>query len=101
MSDEYVMYGEKNQDNLIQIKPISLSDITEAIFKTVDTTREFKTEKEKNSELENESKYSAELNEILTQLHEADDYISETRQNTSRLGVETRSMLDDLRKQLS
>jgi hypothetical protein len=54
----------------------------------------------KNSELENESKYSAELDEVFTQLHEADDYIAETRQNTVQLGIETRSMLDDLRKQL-
>lgn len=53
-----------------------------------------------NSELENESEYSVELDEILTQLHEADSHIAETRQNTVRLGVETRSMLDDLRKQL-
>lgn len=53
-----------------------------------------------NSELENESEYSVELDEILTQLHEADSHITETRQNTVRLGVETRSMLDDLRKQL-
>jgi hypothetical protein len=54
----------------------------------------------KNFELQEESKYSAELDEILTQLHEADDRIAETRQNTVQLGIETRSMLDDLRKQL-
>jgi len=53
-----------------------------------------------DSELENESKYSAELDEIFTQLHEADYCIAETRQNTVRLGIETRSILDDLRKQL-
>lgn len=53
-----------------------------------------------NSELENESEYSAEIDEIFTQLHEADDDIAETRQNTVQLGIETRSMLNDLRKQL-
>lgn len=53
-----------------------------------------------NSETENNSKYSAELDEIFTQLHEADYCIAETRQNTVRLGIETRSILDDLRKQL-
>jgi hypothetical protein len=44
---------------------------------------------------------NAQLDEIFTQLHEADDYIAKTRQNTTRLRVETRSMLNDLRKQLS
>ena len=53
-----------------------------------------------NSELENESECSVELDEILTQLHEADSHIAETRQNTLRLGIETRSMLDGLRQQL-
>jgi hypothetical protein len=90
MSDvEVKLSGEKDRDNLIQsfkgivygLTPISISDL--------DT-----------EEVENESKYSAELDEIFTQLHEADDYISETRQNTTRLRVETRSMLNDLRKQL-
>ncbi len=54
-----------------------------------------------DSELDKESEYSAELDKIFTQLHKADDRIAETRQNTVRLGIETRSMLDDLRKQLS
>ena len=55
---------------------------------------------ESNLEKLEESEYSAELDETFTQLHEADDRIAETRQNTMRLGIETRSMLDDLRKQL-
>ena len=49
---------------------------------------------------QNESKYSTELDEIFTQLHDADRHIAETRKNTMRLGIETKSMLDDLRKQL-
>lgn len=53
-----------------------------------------------NIELEVDSEYSAELDEILSQLNDTDDRIVETRQNTVRLGIETRSMLDDLRKQL-
>ena len=52
------------------------------------------------SKRQNESENSIELNKIFTQLHDADQYIAETRQNTVRLGTETRSMLDDLRKQL-
>jgi hypothetical protein len=72
-----------------------MSDVSYREFKV-----EEKVEEIKNSELENESKYSAELDEIFTQLHEADDCISDTRQNTSRLRVETRLMLNDLRKQL-
>jgi hypothetical protein len=53
-----------------------------------------------DSELKKETEYSSELDEIFIQLHEADERIAETRQNTTRLRVETRSMLDDLRKQL-
>ena len=53
-----------------------------------------------NSETEENSEHSAELEKIFTKLHAADDRIAETRQNTVRLGIETRSMLDDLRKQL-
>lgn len=49
---------------------------------------------------EKNAEYSAEIDQIFTQLHEADKRIAETRQNTVRLGIETRSMLDDLRKQL-
>lgn len=48
----------------------------------------------------NESKYSTELDEIFTQLHDTDRYIAKTRKNTVRLGIETRSMLNDLRQQL-
>jgi hypothetical protein len=103
--------GEKDQDNLIQssegivygLTPIShlggAGKITLAVTRTLGGGVVF-SETVKNSELENESKYSAELDEIFTQLHEADDYIAETRQNTTRLRVETRSMLNDLRKQL-
>lgn len=53
-----------------------------------------------NSETEENSEYSAQLEKIFTQLQEEDHLIAETRQNTVRLGIETRSMLDDLRKQL-
>ncbi|MEM6612063.1 MAG: hypothetical protein AAF652_07385 [Cyanobacteria bacterium P01_C01_bin.72] len=53
-----------------------------------------------NSKTEENSEYSAELEKIFTQLQEKDNLIAETRQNTVRLGIETRSMLDDLRKQL-
>ncbi len=53
-----------------------------------------------NSETEENSEYSAELEKIFTQLQEKDELINKTRQNTARLGIETRSMLDDLRKQL-
>ncbi|MEO1005184.1 MAG: hypothetical protein AAFW67_04875 [Cyanobacteria bacterium J06638_38] len=61
---------------------------------------EFKLNLISNSEINNESEYTVELDEILTQLHQADDRIVAIRQNTARLGVETRSMLSDLRKQL-
>jgi hypothetical protein len=118
MSDvEKKLSGEKDQDNLIQssegivygLTPISHLVGTGTVAGVVATVAAAKagiftsvafSETAKNSELENESKYSAELDEIFTQLHEADDYIAETRQNTTRLRVETRSMLDDLRKQL-
>jgi hypothetical protein len=108
MSDvEKKLSGEKDQDNLIQssegivygLTPIShLGAVVAGAVVGVGAAAFSETAK--NSELENESKYSAELDEIFTQLHEADDYIAETRQNTTRLRVETRSMLDDLRKQL-
>lgn len=52
------------------------------------------------SEMQNESIHLAEIDEIMAQLHDADRNIAETRKNTVRLGIETRSMLDDLRKQL-
>jgi hypothetical protein len=119
MSDvEKKLSGEKNQDNLIQssegivygLTPIShlvgtgtvagAVGVAAARAAGIFTSVAF-SETVKNSELENESKYSAELDEVFTQLHEADDYIAETRQNTVQLGIETRSMLDDLRKQLS
>ena len=47
-----------------------------------------------------DTQYIAKLDEIITQLHDADRHITQTRQNTVRLGTETRSMLNDLRKQL-
>ena len=56
-------------------------------------------ETEKQIAKEN-SEYSAELEKIFTQLQEEDRLIAKTRQNTVQLGIETRSMLDDLRKQL-
>ena len=53
-----------------------------------------------SQEIEENSEYYAELSTIFTQLHEADSYIAKTRQNTVKLGLETRAILADLRKQL-
>ena len=54
----------------------------------------------KDSLLEEESKISARLDDILSQLQAADDRIAKDRQDTVRLGQETKVMLADLRKQL-
>ena len=54
----------------------------------------------KDSRLEEESKISARLDDILSQLRAADDRIAKDRQDTVRLGQETKVMLADLRKQL-
>lgn len=54
----------------------------------------------KDSLLEEESKISARLDDILSQLQAADDRIAKDRQDTVRLGQETKVMLTDLRKQL-
>lgn len=54
----------------------------------------------KNSELDQSSKYIIELDNILLQLHEEDDYIAKDRKEIKRLGKQTRAMLTELRKQL-
>ena len=54
----------------------------------------------KDSTIEEELESQAQLDGILTELHEADERIAKDRQDTVRLGKETRAMLTDLRKQL-
>ena len=77
------------EDNLSYVLPSNTK-----VFGSVKRLRSARLGTQKDSE------YSAELDEIFTSLHKADDHIAETRQNTVRLGTETRSMLNDLRKQL-
>lgn len=79
----------EEEDNLSYVLPLNTE-----VFGSVKRLRTARLGTQKDSE------YSAELDEIFTSLHKADDRIAETRQNTVRLGIETRSMLDDLRKQL-
>ncbi|NJL51919.1 MAG: hypothetical protein HC930_06280 [Hydrococcus sp. SU_1_0] len=123
--DKSKLSGDSDQDNLIQssegivygLAPIggvvhhaallgAIAVVKGKIISGLSSASGEHSEKEiqiigvENSETENNSKYSAELDEIFTQLHEADYCIAETRQNTVRLGIETRSILDDLRKQL-
>ncbi len=57
-------------------------------------------EEEIEEEEEEEEEIEEEEEEIFNLLHKADEYIAETRQNTMRLGIETRLMLNDLRRQL-
>ncbi|MEM6613792.1 MAG: hypothetical protein AAF652_16345 [Cyanobacteria bacterium P01_C01_bin.72] len=51
-------------------------------------------------EAQNESQYSTALDKIFAQLHQADEQTERTSQNTLRLAMETKSMLNDLGKQL-
>ena len=69
---------------------------------SVDTTdiMEIEVDGQYTSEAHDEQKYVSELDEIFTQLQDADRDIARTRRNTVSLGIETRSMLKDLRKQL-
>jgi|GEM_PF-5562449 len=104
--------NNSDQNNLIQSLKEIVYGLTPILAKTVDEGGSLHITVPGNhakainqtSQLEipeiEESKYSTELDEIFTQLHDADRHIAETRKNTMRLGIETKSMLDDLRKQL-
>ena len=84
-------------------KPVIIPDTyfipVQTAMKRADNIK-FDVAKQYTSTAQDESKFSTKIDEIFVQLHDVDRDIAETRKNTVRLGIETRSMLNDLRKQL-
>ena len=93
-AEERIMEATSAVGHLVLVDPVDWN------YESSNVKPSEKQDRVANSKTQEYLKYSTELEEIFTQLHDADRHIAETRQNTVRLGIETRSMLDDLRKQL-